>query len=89
MADPSPCCAVDENLSTGSGQQDTDPVDPSSREADMLHHLDQERPRHRVKSLGDVNLQQNGTELSAVQPTTRQLHGSEVVWIDRCLMNAL
>ena len=45
----------------------------------MLHHLDQERPRNGVKSLGDINFQQYSRELPAVQPTARQLHGSEIV----------
>jgi hypothetical protein len=70
---------VDKPLSACHLQKDADPVNPAPGKPNVLQHLSEERPRHRVKGFCYVNLQQHSHDPFLVQETTCKLYRPEIV----------
>jgi hypothetical protein len=79
---------VEDNLGRGGGEDDAHPFAKQLADAQVLEDSEEERPRHGVKSLRDIYLQQQGGDPTGVQCSSRQLHHFEVVvdgaTLDKC-----
>ena len=57
MPDRRPWEPVEEHLGAGRGEEDGSPVVPAWTEAQVLEHLEEERPGDRIKGAGNVELE--------------------------------
>jgi hypothetical protein len=79
MANSLTWCAIEQYLCAGRGEQDRHPFDPSSRESNVLQHLDHERPRNRFESPGNIHLDQEQRSFSHMKLFCGTLDDFEIV----------
>lgn len=74
MTDGAPRTAVEEYLGGRSGEEDGYPVTPSAVEASCLQHFEEKGPRHRVKGLRYIKLEQQFGDFPLAKKHSRPLH---------------
>ena len=79
MTNPSAGATIEQYFCTQSGKQGSDPIPPAAREAEELEQFQEKRPNYRIKSTGQINLQEYRWNFLPMKQSAGKLHSVEIV----------